>query len=318
MSAFSAGELAPAPPSAGVNQKGRGVNRPARSRGTLARGGQSALIGSSRAWQIVLSVVLVLTGVLMLVPVAWVVVESIEPPSEQFLLPPVWFPSHVTLASYRTLFSAAPFLLNIINSLVVSTSVIVGAAAVAVLAAYAFARIEFRGREVVFTLFLVGLTLPTQVSAVPEFIEIRYMHLLNNQASLIIPALIQVLAIFLLRQHFRTIPRDLDDSARVDGAGHLRIIWHVMVPLSWPAISAVMIITGQYIWNDFFWPNLFINSPRRMTAPLALVAVQAQQGGGQIGAVFAGLSILCVPVLIAFIIFQRRLMEGIGYRGISR
>ena len=90
------------------------------------------------------------------------------------------------------------------------------------------------------------------------------------------------------------------------------------MPLSWPAISAVMIITGQYIWNDFFWPNLFINSPSRMTAPLALVSVQAQQGGGQIGAVFAGLSILCVPVVIAFVIFQRRLMEGFGYRGISR
>ncbi len=254
----------------------------------------------------------------MLLPVAWVVLTSLEPPSEQFLLPPVWFPSHLTLTSYRSLFAAAPFLLNLINSVVVSASVIVGSATVCVLAAYAFARLEFRGREVLFTLFLVGLTLPTQVSAVPEFIEIRYMHLLNNQASLVVPALIQVLGIFLLRQHFRTIPRDLDDSARVDGAGHLRIIRHVIVPLSWPAISAVMIITGQYIWNDFFWPNLFINSPSRMTAPLALVSVQAQQGGGQIGAVFAGLSILCVPVVIAFVIFQRRLMEGFGYRGISR
>ena len=306
--------------SAWIDEAGRTVARAARGKPRAARGneGQYALVASSRVWRIVLSTLLVLTGILMLVPVAWVVLESIEPASEQFLLPPVWFPTQVTLASYRTLFSAAPFLLNILNSLLVSVSVVVGAAAVSVLAAYAFARIEFRGREVLFTLFLVGLTLPTQVSAVPEFIEIRYMHLLNNQASLIVPALIQVLGIFLLRQHFRTIPRDLDDSARVDGAGHLRIIWHVMIPLSWPAISAVMIITGQYIWNDFFWPNLFITSPDRMTAPLGLVSLQAQQGGGPIGAVFAGLSILCVPVVILFIIFQRRLMEGIGYRGISR
>ncbi len=303
-----------------IDDAGRTVAKAVRRKGRAAPGneGQYALVASSRVWRVILSVLLVITGILMLIPVAWVVLESIEPASEQFLLPPVWVPTQVTLASYRTLFSAAPFLLNIINSLVVSVSVIVGAAAVSVLAAYAFARIEFRGREVLFTLFLVGLTLPTQVSAVPEFIEIRYMHLLNNQASLIVPALIQVLGIFLLRQHFRTIPRDLDDSARVDGAGHLRIIWHVMVPLSWPAISAVMIITGQYIWNDFFWPNLFITSPDRMTAPLGLVSLQAQQGGGPIGAVFAGLSILCVPVVIAFIIFQRRLMEGIGYRGISR
>ena len=167
-------------------------------------------------------------------------------------------------------------------------------------------------------MFLVGLTLPSQVAAVPEFIEIRYMHLLNNQASLIVPALIQVLGVFLLRQHFRTIPQELDDSARVDGAGHLRIIRHVMIPLSWPAISAVMVITGQYIWNDFFWPNLFLTSPSRMTAPLALYSLEATQGGGPIGAIFAGLAILCVPVVIGFIFFQRRLMEGIGYRGISR
>ena len=123
---------------------------------------------------------------------------------------------------------------------------------------------------------------------------------------------------FLLRQHFRTIPTDLDDAARIDGAGHLTIIRRIMVPLSWPAISAVMIITGQYIWNDFFWPNLYINSTSRMTAPLALYNLESVAGGGPIGAVFAGLSVLCVPCVIGFVFLQRRLMEGIGYRGISR
>lgn len=279
---------------------------------------QNAIVATSRAWRVVISAVLVVAGVLFLLPVVWVVISSLELPADQFLVPPDWFPSHLTLASYRTLFSAAPFLLNIINSVVVSTSVVVGAAIVSILAAYAFARIEFPGREVLFIMFLAALTLPSQAVAVPAFIEIRYMHLLNNQASLIIPALIQVLGIFLLRQHFRTIPQELDDSARVDGAGHLRIIRHIMVPMSWPAISAVMVITGQYIWNDFFWPNLFLTSPDRMTAPLGLVSLEAMQGGGPIGAIFAGLSILCVPVVIAFVVFQRQLMEGIGYRGVSR
>ena len=102
---------------------------------------------------------------------------------------------------------------------------------------------------------------------------------------------------FLLRQHFRTIPTDLDDAARIDGAGHLTIIRHIMVPLSWPAISAVMVITGQYIWNDFFWPNLFINSTSRMTAPLALYNLESRgRAAARSGRVFAGLSVLCVPV----------------------
>ena len=283
-----------------------------------ARKGTSGLMSSGRLSRFAISVLLVVAGILMLLPVAWVVLQSLELPVDQFNIPPVWFPTHVTLQSYRALFDSTPFFLNLLNSLLVTVSVVLGAALVSVLAAYVFARIEFRGREILFTLFLVALTIPTQVEAVPEFVVVKYMHLLNTQASLIIPALIQVLGVFILRQHFRTIPRDLDDAARVDGAGHLHIIRHVMVPMSWPAISAVMVITGQYIWNDFFWPNLFITSPNRMTAPLALYYQQSAMGGGEIGAIFAGLSILCVPVVIAFIFLQRRLMEGIGYRGISR
>jgi multiple sugar transport system permease protein len=265
-----------------------------------------------------LSAFLVLAGVAMLAPVVWVVLQSFELPADQSSIPPVWFPTKVTLGSYRTLFSTTPFWLNIVNSVAVTAAVVIGAAVVSVLAAYVFARIQFRGREVLFTLFLAALTLPTQVAAVPEFVVVKDLHLLNSRLSLVIPALIQVLAIFLLRQHIRTIPIDLDDAARIDGAGHLGILRHVIVPLSWPAISAVMVITGQYIWNDFFWPNLFINSTDKMTAPLALYNLESVSGGGPVGAIFAGLTVLCVPCVIVFIFLQRRLMEGIGYRGVSR
>jgi multiple sugar transport system permease protein len=274
--------------------------------------------GYSRLSRWALGIFLAVAGLLMLLPVAWVVLQSVETPDEQTSPSPIWIPHHVTLASYHTLFEVAPFGLNILNSLLVTTAVVVGGAAISVLAAYAFARIEFPGREVLFIIFLAALTLPSQVSAVPEFVVVKYMHMLNSQVSLVIPALIQVIAIFLLRQHFRTIPIDLDDAARIDGAGHLRIIRHVIVPMSWPAISAVMVITGQAIWNDFFWPNLFINTTSRMTAPLALYNVENAGGGGMVGGVFAGLTILCLPCVAIFILLQRRLMAGIGYRGISR
>jgi multiple sugar transport system permease protein len=268
--------------------------------------------------RIALSLLLIVAGVLMLLPVVWVVLQSFELPAQQSSVPPVWFPTQLTLGSYRTLFSTTPFWLNMANSVIVTLAVVLGSAVVSILAAYVFARIEFRGREALFVMFLVALTLPTQVTAVPEFVVVKYLHLLNTRLSLIIPALIQVIGIFLLRQQFRTIPIELDDAARIDGAGHLGIIRHIMVPLSWPAISAVMIITGQYIWNDFFWPNLFINNTDKMTAPLALYNLESVTGGGPVGAVFAGLSILCVPCVVAFIFLQRRLMEGIGYRGVSR
>jgi multiple sugar transport system permease protein len=289
----------------------RGTTR--RTRAHERRRGTGASFG-----RIVLSVFLVLAGVVMLVPVVWVVLQSFEVPADQSSVAPIWFPSHLTLGSYRTLFSTTPFGLNILSSVAVTVAVVLGSAVVSILAAYAFARIEFRGREALFIMFLAALTLPTQVAAVPEFVVVKDLHLLNSRLSLVIPALVQVIAIFLLRQHIRTIPTELDDAARIDGAGHLGILRHIIIPLSWPAISAVMVITGQYIWNDFFWPNLFINSTNRMTAPLALYNLESVSGGGPVGAIFAGLTVLCVPCVIVFIFLQRRLMEGIGYRGVSR
>jgi multiple sugar transport system permease protein len=273
--------------------------------------------GSRIAGRWVLGGFLIVAGLLMLLPVLWVVLQSVEVPTDQSSVAPVWIPHRFTLGSYRTLFDT-PFLTDMVNSVVVTGAVVLGAAFVSILAAYAFARLEFRGREVLFTMFLAALTLPSQVAAVPEFVVVKYLKLLDTRASLVIPALIQVLAIFLLRQHIRTIPRELDEAARIDGAGHLRIIWHIIVPMSWPAISAVMVITGQYIWNDFFWPNLFITTQSKMTAPLALYNLESQAGGGPIGSIFAGLSLLCIPCVIAFIFLQRRLMEGIGFRGIAR
>jgi multiple sugar transport system permease protein len=279
--------------------------------------GKGSVVVRRRLGRALLALVLTVGGILMVSPIVWVVVESFETPTDQFRIPPVWIPSHITLGSYRTLFDAAPFVDNLLNSLFVTLAVVLGSALVSVLAAYAFARFEFPGREVLFIIFLAALTIPSQVSAVPEFVVIKYLHLLNKQLSLVIPALVQVTGIFLLRQHFRTIPEELVDAAKVDGAGHVGILWRVMVPMSWPAISAVMVITGQYIWNDFFWPLLFISDQKRMTAPLALYNLQ-QLSGGDVGAVFAGLTVLSIPVVIAFLFMQRRLMEGIGFSGISR
>lgn len=254
----------------------------------------------------------------MVMPIVYTVLQSFEPVSEQFQLPPVWIPHHVTLFSYRMVFSSIPFLTEIINSVLIAVAVIVGSTIVASLAAYAFARLHFRGSGFLFGGMLVALMVPTQISAIPEFLLIRDFHLINSRWSLIVPALIQVFSVFLLRQHFRTIPRELEEAAIIDGAGHALIIRHVILPLSWPAIAAVCIVTGQYIWNDFFWPNLFITSQSKMVAPLALVSFSNANGSGALGPVFAGVSVLLVPVLIGFAFLQRRLTEGVGFAGVSR
>jgi multiple sugar transport system permease protein len=272
----------------------------------------------ARVGRIVLGFGLTVAGIVMLAPVAWVFVNSLEPESEQFTLPPVWWPHPFTLTSYSQLFHDIPFLLQLGNSVLISAAVVVGSTTVSVLAAYAFARLEFPGKNVLFVVLLAGLMLPTQIAAVPEFVIVKHLGLLNTRLSLVIPALIQVFGIFLLRQHFKTIPRELEDAARIDGAGELQILRRVIVPLSWPALSATAIITTQYIWNDFFWPNLYITDPHKMPAALGLVTLQNSYLGGPVAGVFAGLSILAIPVVILFLFVQRQLTEGFGYAGVSR
>jgi multiple sugar transport system permease protein len=275
--------------------------------------GPQAIVGR---W--VLGTVLVVGSLAMLAPIAYAFVNSIEPVGVAFELPPVWFPSHVTLSNYRLLFSSIPFAANLINSVVVTLAVVIGSTTISVLAAYAFARLRFRGSAVLFFAMLCALMVPTQIAAVPEFLIVRQLHMINTLWSLIVPALIQVLGLFLLRQHFRTIPRELEDAIHVDGGGHVSVLRHAIVPLSWPAIAAVSIITAQYIWNDFFWPNLFINSTSRMVAPLALVSFSSANGSGALGPVFAGVTLLLVPLLVAFVFLQRRLTQSVGFAGINR
>lgn len=273
---------------------------------------------AGRVGRAVLNVVLVVGSIAMLLPIVYTVITSLEPSDQQFTLPPKWIPSQLTLQSYSAIFTSIPFLQEIVNSLLVTAAVIIGSTVVAVLAAYAFARLRFRGSRLLFLSMLVALMVPTQISAIPEFLIVKDLHLIDSRLSLIVPALIQVFAVFLLRQHFQTIPRDLEDAARIDGAGHLLIIRHVILPLSWPAIAAVCIVTGQFIWNDFFWPKLFLTSQSKMTAPLALVSFSDANGGGAVGPVFAGVSIMLVPILIIFVFLQRRLTEGVGFAGVSR
>jgi len=268
--------------------------------------------------QLILNVVLVFAGIAMVLPIIYTVITSLEPASQQFKIPPQWIPSHLSLASYRLVFTQIPFGTEILNSVMITVVVIIGSTIVAVLAAYAFARLRFRGAQFLFLSMLVALMVPTQISAIPEFLIMKNLHLINTRAALIVPALIQVFAIFLLRQHFQTIPRDLEDAARIDGAGHFLIIRHVILPLSWPAIAAVAIVTGQFIWNDFFWPKLFLTSQSKMVAPLALVSFSNANGGGALGPVFAGVSIMLVPILIGFVFLQRRLTAGVGFAGVSR
>ncbi len=261
-----------------------------------------------------LNLVVVAVIIVMLLPFYWVMVTAFVPQLEAFGRPPDWTPTQLTLENFRRVFDEVPFWGYFLNSIKVSAIITIGSVVTSTLAAYAFARLQFPGRDILFVIFLAALMIPGQVTIIPTFIIMRNLGLMNTHEALYLPALINVFGIFLLRQFFMRTPRDLEDAARLDGAGYFRIIFEIAVPLAAPAIAALAVLNFQTAWNDFFAPNLFLTTPDMFTLPVGLVELRGQFGGTPT-TIFAGITLVLVPVLIVFLLAQRRLTESIALTG---
>lgn len=269
-----------------------------------------------RVGRLVKSIVLLVIGLLMIAPLIWLVTTSLTEPIDAFALPPRWVPVPFSLQNFGDVVGLIPIGRMALNSLIVTVISVAGSLLTASLAAYAFSRIRFRGRDALFLVLLAALMVPTQLTIIPIFILMRKLELIDTLASLWIPALVNVFAIFFLRQCFNTIPRDLDEAARIDGAGHLRILFQIMLPLAGPALSALAILGFEASWNNYFGPLIFLTSPENMTLPIGLVSLSAGQGGGPAAVVFAGITMVVVPILVVFLIFQRSFVESVASVGI--
>lgn len=185
------------------------------------------------------------------------------------------------------------------------------------LAAYAFARLRFPGREIVFGIYLSSLMVPGQVTIIPLYILMKNLGLVDNHAALILPGLASAFGTFLLRQFFLTIPRELEEAAIVDGAGLLRVLVTVILPLSRPALAALAIFTFNFFWNDFFAALIFLDSPQNLTLPVGLSVLQGQYGGTSPAVMLAGVCMAIIPVLVVFLVGQRYIVEGITLTGLK-
>ncbi|WP_211310213.1 carbohydrate ABC transporter permease [Branchiibius hedensis] len=263
----------------------------------------------------VLTVVLVLLGVLMLAPLVWLISESFTQESAAFELPPNWIPHPLTTENFSAIGDLIPFWRMALNSVIVAVITTVGSIVVSLLAAYAFSRCSFRGKDKVFGLMLAALMVPAQMTIIPVFILMRNLGLIDHLAALWLPALINVFSIFFFRQYFNSIPRELDEAAMMDGAGHFWILFRMLVPLSGPAIAAMGILTFEASWNNYFGPLIFLSSPENMTLPIGLVTLQAGQGGSSV-VVFAAITAVVVPVLVVFLFAQRAFIASVAAAGI--
>ncbi|MFY1671088.1 carbohydrate ABC transporter permease [Plantactinospora sp. WMMB334] len=258
--------------------------------------------------------VLIAFSLLWLVPLAWALDTSLKPNAET--TDPTWLIENPTLASYRTVLAQSDILNWYVASFVTSTLATVGTVLTASMAAYALSRLRFRWRWLVFWFILCGIMIPNQVLMVPQFREFDSVHLLNTWWAVFLPQVPTAIAVFVFKQFFDGIPRDLDEAARMDGAGFFRTYRQVVMPLSRPAVSAVAIFSFVWCWNNLLWPLLAVTDPELMTIPVGLAAIQGTYGI-RYADTMASAILGALPLVLVFLLFQRRIVEGIAGTGLK-
>ncbi len=265
----------------------------------------------------VVSHALLLFGaVWMLVPFIWMIAASFEPEDEIFTYPPTFIPGQIILQHWAQAWTLVPFPRFFLNSGVMAFSITFGQFLTATLAAYAFARLQFPGRDRLFMAFLATLMVPGQVLLIPQFMIIRALGWLNTYQALIVPGLASAYAVFLLRQFFLGIPRELEDAARIDGCSPLRILWQIIVPLSTPAIITMAIFAFLGSWNAFLWPLIVSTSQNMFTVQLGLTMFRGAYST-QWAYVMAAACFITLPVLIVFFVGQKYFTRGIALTGLK-
>jgi multiple sugar transport system permease protein len=277
---------------------------------------------TSRAGRLAVSVLLYVAmsigAVVMIMPFAWMLLASVKDLGQIYQVPPNWIPDPFVFQNYVNAWTAVPFDTGYINSAIVTVTVVLANLLTCSMAAYAFARIEFPFRHVLFILFLATLMVPEQVTIIPLYIIIESLGLADTLLSLIIPyALFNAFGVFLLRQFIKSLPVDLEEAAIVDGANRWTIYWRIIVPLIRPALAAFGIFTFLFQWNNFFRPLIFLNSIDNYTVPLAINFFRGQYAT-DFALLMAGSAISIVPVLIVYVIGQRQIIEGIATTGLKQ
>jgi multiple sugar transport system permease protein len=253
---------------------------------------------------------LALVALLTLLPLAWMVSASFMSPGEASTYPPPMLPRLPTLANYRLLFAEHGILRQVLNSVLISLLATALSLLFNVTAGYAFAKLRFAGRERVFRLLIAALIVPAQVAMMPLFLMLKEMGLVNTYAGALVPWLASVLGIFLVRQYALTIPDELLEAARIDGAGELRIFTVVVLPLLKPIVVTLAVLTFLGAWNDFMWPLIVLTDHGVQTLPVAL-ATLSREHVQDVELMMAGAVVTVVPVLLLFLALQRYYVQGL-------
>ena len=268
---------------------------------------------SATFWYIALGA----TAVVVMLPYIWMVSTSLKGSEEVFAYPPNWIPQAWRFQNYVDAWNAAPFGRYFFNSALAAVAVTVGQLITCSLAAFAFARMEFKGKNLIFTLFLGTTMISTQVTLVPSYLVLKNLHWLDTYQALIVPFLANAFGVFMMRQYFMTLPKELEEAAKLDGCGRLRFLWQILLPLSKPIIASQALFAFMGNWNSYLWPLVVTTSEHMRTLQIGLRYFVGQEGNTQWGLFMAATVFVSLPVVIFYLIIQRSFVEGIATTGLK-
>lgn len=272
---------------------------------------------NSKIPRIILYIFLFVLCILMLAPFAWIISTSLRLPKDSFKLPPSFFPTSFHIENYKEVFRIFPFAMVLFNSLKIAVTVVIVNTLISTMAGFAFARINFKGKNVLFMVLLSGMMIPAQAKLIPTYLVMSKMGLVGTHMSLILPAIISPLNIFFVRQYMMTIPASYEDAAYIDGAGRWKIYISIFLPMSKSVIVMTSLLTFLASWNDFINPLIFISKYERMTIPLGIRTLSGAMGTGSVSVVLAGVTMsLIVPTLL-YLFGQKHIMQSMVMSGLK-
>ena len=266
--------------------------------------------------RVLLYIVLILIAVIMVVPFLWMLSTSLKTQYDAVKIPPVWIPDPPQWENYVKLFTEQPMFQFMLNTIKIVFFVVLGQLFFSSLAAYSFARISFKGRNVVFFFYIATLMVPGQVTMIPTYLMFAKAGLTDNHLALILPAFFSAFGLFLLRQFFMSLPRELEEAAEIDGCNPFMTYWRIMLPLVVPAMLTLGVFTLMNTWNDYMGPLIYLSSPEKYTMTLGIAYFKGVYTT-QWNIVMAGSIVSVVPILIAYLCAQKYFIEGIAFSGVK-
>lgn len=261
-------------------------------------------------------ILLTLGAVTMLLPFLWMVSTSLKTPAEAVAMPPVWIPQVLRFENYARAFEVAPFGRYFLNSLLITSLSTIGELITAILAAFAFAKMNFYGKNVLFTILVATMMVPSELLMIPNYLTLARFNLINTYAAMIVPYLASVFSVFMLKQNFESVPNELYYAAKVDGSSDFMFLWRVMVPLSKSAIVAVTILKVIGSWNAFMWPLIVTNDRTLRPLPVGLQAFTTE-AGTYYELLMAASTIVVAPMIIVYLFLQRYIIMGVSKSGLK-